>query len=77
MIFKYMIGLKKKHLKIINNSKFILRETENYIAYGNFENEKVEIKLKPTCHPKVRKMWKQLQKPIRRKKNGKVHRLSR
>lgn len=57
--------------------RFVVKETENYIAYGNFENEKVEIKLKRTCDPQVRKMWKQLQKPIRRKRNDKVCGLSR
>ena len=48
--------------------RFIVKETENYIAYGNFENGKVEIKLKRTCDPQVRKMWKLLNKPIRRKR---------
>ena len=50
--------------------RFILRETKNYIAYGNFEDESVDIELKPTCERKVREMWGKLHEPIRRKRNG-------
>lgn len=57
--------------------KFLLFENRNLKAYGNFENNDVEIELKPDCDGKVRKMWAQLNEPIRRKKNDNLQRLSR
>ena len=51
---------------VINKRQYIVRETENYIAYGNVLNENVEIELKPNCDPQVKKMWEQLHEPIRR-----------
>lgn len=51
-------------------TKFVLWENKNLKAYGNFENENVEIELKPECDDRVRKMWKQLNEPIRRKPNA-------
>ena len=46
--------------------RFILHENDNLIAYGNLDNDKVEIELKPNCDKKVREMWKKLNEPIRR-----------
>lgn len=57
--------------------KFLLFENRNLKAYGNFENDDVEIELKPECDSIVRKMWGQLNEPIRRKKNDNLRRLSR
>ena len=46
--------------------RFILHENDNLIAYGNLDNDKVEIELKPNCDKKVREMWDKLNEPIRR-----------
>ena len=46
--------------------RFILHENDNLIAYGNLDNDKVEIELKPNCDKKVREMWELLNEPIRR-----------
>lgn len=43
--------------------RFILHENDNLIAYGNLDNDKVEIELKPNCDKKVREMWELLNKP--------------
>nr|DAI85880.1 MAG TPA: hypothetical protein [Caudoviricetes sp.] len=52
----------------MKKDRFLLMENKNLKAYGNLENEKVEIELKPDCDKRVRRMWKQLNEPIRRKK---------
>lgn len=57
--------------------KFLLFENRNLKAYGNFEDDGVEIELKPECDSRVRKMWAQLNEPIRRKKNDRRLRLQR
>ena len=46
--------------------RFILHENDNLIAYGNLDNDKVEIELQPNCDKDVRGMWELLNKPIRR-----------
>ena len=43
--------------------RFILHENDNLIAYGNLDNDKVEIELKPNCDKKVKEMWELLNKP--------------
>ena len=43
--------------------RFILHENDNLIAYGNLDNDKVEIYLKPNCDKKVREMWDKLNEP--------------
>lgn len=52
----------------MKNDRLLLMENKNLKAYGNLENEKVEIELKPDCDKRVRRMWEQLNEPIRRKK---------
>lgn len=47
--------------------RIVLHENDNLIAYGNLDNDKVEIELKPNCDKKVREMWELLNKPYDKK----------